>query len=286
MRIKFICTDHFISREVFVVEQCEECGFVFTQDYPEEASIGKYYESEDYISHSNTSRGIINKLYQFSRNLMLRKKSGFIANITGLHSGNLLDIGSGTGYFADFMKRKGWKVDGIEISRNARDFSRKQFGLNVFDPSEIGKLEPASYDCITLWHVLEHFQDPEKYMQDIKKLLKPYGFCIIALPNSDSFDAEKYMEFWAAWDVPRHLWHFSPSTFRRFAEKSGFELIKIKRLPLDVFYISAMSGKYKGAKMYFIKGMLTGFWYLLRSSFNILKSSSLIYVLQQKTGRT
>lgn len=282
MRIKFICTDHFISREVFVVEQCEDCGFVFTQDYPEEAGIGKYYESEDYISHSDTSRGIINKLYQLSRNLMLRKKSGFITNITDLNSGNLLDIGSGTGYFAGFMKIKGWNVKGIEISSNARDFSRKQFGLDVYDPSEIVKLEPASYDCITLWHVLEHFQDTEKYMQDIMQLLKPDGFCVIALPNSGSFDAEKYREFWAAWDVPRHLWHFSPSTFKRFAEKSGFELVKVKRLPLDVFYISAMSSKYKGVKMYFIRGMLTGLWYWLRSSFNISKSSSLIYVLKKK----
>jgi SAM-dependent methyltransferase len=282
MRIKFICRDHFVSKEVFALEQCEDCGFVFTQDYPEESAIGRYYESEEYISHSNTSKGIINKLYQISRNIMLRKKSSFIESITGLKSGTLLDIGSGTGYFADFMQGKGWRVKGIEISGDARNFSKENFGLEVYEPSEIGKLEPATFDCITLWHVLEHFQDPEKYMQDIMKLLKPEGTCVIALPNSDSFDARKYKEFWAAWDVPRHLWHFSPSTFRRFAENSGFEMIRMKRLPLDVFYISSISEKYKGSKLHFIKGMITGIWFWLLSSFDISGSSSLIYVLRKK----
>jgi SAM-dependent methyltransferase len=281
MRIKHICTDHFISGETFATEQCEECGFVFTQDYPGEESIGRYYESEEYISHSDTSEGIINKLYRLSRNLMLLKKSAIIRHATGLKTGNLLDIGSGTGYFADFMKRKGWKVRGIEISAKARDFSRAQFGLKVLDPAEIGQLEPSQFDCITLWHVLEHFQDPVKYMKDISRLLKPDGVCVVALPNSGSYDAEKYKEYWAAWDVPRHLWHFSPFTFRRFAENEGFEITAIKRLPLDVFYISAISEKYKGSKLHFLKGMITGKWFWLLSSFNILKSSSLIYILRK-----
>ncbi|HEX2976919.1 MAG TPA: class I SAM-dependent methyltransferase, partial [Bacteroidales bacterium] len=269
------------SKEVFAVQQCEECGFRFTQDAPEEAQAGRYYESEEYISHSNTSRGIINRVYQFSRNLMLRKKAKLVRKITGISRGTLLDIGSGTGFFAGFMKTKGWNVLGIEINEKARNFSRKEFGIGVLEPSEIKNVEPASFDCITLWHVLEHFYDPYKYMEDISRLLRPGGKIIIALPNSGSYDCSKYGEYWAAWDVPRHLWHFTPNSFRRFSENTGFEITAIKRLPLDVFYISSMSEKYMGSGLSFLKGMVTGFRFWLLSNFNIARSSSLIYILRK-----
>lgn len=281
LRIKHLCTDHFVSKEVFAVQQCEECGFRFTQDAPEEAQAGRYYESEEYISHSNTSRGIINRVYQFSRNLMLRKKAKLVRKITGISRGTLLDIGSGTGFFAGFMKTKGWNVLGIEINEKARNFSRKEFGIGVLEPSEIKNVEPASFDCITLWHVLEHFYDPYKYMEDISRLLRPGGKIIIALPNSGSYDCSKYGEYWAAWDVPRHLWHFTPNSFRRFSENTGFEITAIKRLPLDVFYISSMSEKYMGSGLSFLKGMVTGFRFWLLSTFNIARSSSLIYILRK-----
>lgn len=281
LRIRHLCTDHFVSREVFAIQQCEECGFSFTQDCPDESQAGRYYESEEYISHSNTSKGIVNRIYQLSRNLMLRKKSNLVRKVTGIKSGTLLDIGSGTGFFAGFMKNEGWNVLGIEINEKARNFSRKEFGIGALDPSEIRNLEPASFDCITLWHVLEHFYDPYSYMDDIGRLLKPGGKLIIALPNSGSYDCRKYGEYWAAWDVPRHLWHFTPQTFRRFAGKTGFEITAMRRLPLDVFYISAISEKYRSSGLSFVRGMLTGLLFWLLSSFNISRSSSLIYILRK-----
>jgi len=278
---KFSCTDHFISREIFQIAQCRDCGFQFTQDYPDEKEIGRYYESEEYVSHSNTSKGLVNYLYQLARKYMLRRKLRIVNKITAKKNGSLLDIGSGTGHFADTMKRSGWQVKGVEINDRAGEFSKSQFGLDVISPDEISSLTPESFDCITLWHVLEHFHDPFRYAADIHRILKPGGVCIIALPNSDSFDALHYKEYWAAYDLPRHLWHFSPATFRLFAEKTGFRLKEIKSLPLDVFYISALSEKYKKSSLSFIKGIVRAKFYAFYSLFSKEKSSSVIYILQK-----
>jgi 2-polyprenyl-3-methyl-5-hydroxy-6-metoxy-1,4-benzoquinol methylase len=275
------CPDHFISKEVFQIDKCMECGFEFTQDYPEEEEIDKYYESEDYISHSNTSKGFSNKLYRLARNIMLRRKMGIIRNVTGLKKGKLLDIGSGTGHFADTMKKADWQVNGIEINEKARSFSNSNFGLGVKGPESISTFQPLSFDCITLWHVLEHFHDPFTYASDIIQLLKPEGFCIIALPNSNSYDAKYYGSFWAAFDVPRHLWHFNPSTFRLFSEKTGFRVESVRTLPLDIFYISALSEKYKGSGMPFIRGIVKAQLFALLSIFKKERSSSIIYILRK-----
>jgi ubiquinone/menaquinone biosynthesis C-methylase UbiE len=179
------------------------------------------------------------------------------------------------------MKKAGWTVTGIEINEKARNFSSGHFGIEATGPENLTTLQTASFDCITLWHVLEHFHDPFKYAAEINRLLKPEGICIIALPNSASYDATHYGSFWAAFDVPRHLWHFNPDTFMLFVEKTGFNLYKIMSLPLDVFYISALSEKYKGSGLSFIKGMVKAKWFTLKSFFNKEKSSSLIYILKK-----
>lgn len=278
----FVCKDHFISKEKFPLFRCNECGFIFTQDHPDKLHIANYYNSDDYISHSNTSKGITNRLYQAARKFMLKRKAGIVREASGLRTGKLLDIGCGTGHFAGYMKENGWSVQGIEINEEARDFAKTRFGIDVKQPSEISMLQDGAFDCITLWHVLEHFDDPIEYASQIKRLLKPGGKCIFALPNCNSFDAEHYSGYWAAWDVPRHLWHFSPSTFMIFAEKTGFSSGALKNLPLDVFYISAMSEKYKGSNFSLVTGLLKGLWFSARSIKNIRRSSSLIYILNNK----
>lgn len=279
--LQFNCTDHFISKEEFKVYKCSACDFSFTQDYPEESEIARFYESDSYISHSNTSEGFSNKLYRIARSIMLRKKKELIKKITGLKKGTILDIGSGTGYFAGSMKKAGWKVKGIEINEKARIFSISQFGLEIIAPDKITAIEAESFDCITLWHVLEHFHDPFKYTSEIYRLLKPGAVCAIALPNCSSYDAEHYKKFWAAWDVPRHLWHFNPDTFRLFYEKSGFLLEDLRILPLDVFYISQLSEKYKGSSLAFLIGMSKAIVFAFLSVFKKRKSSSVIYILRK-----
>ena len=281
LRPKLICIDHFKSREPFQLWSCSICGFTFTQDHPDEKTIGKYYESEDYISHNDSSKGFVNKIYRLVRKGMLRKKRSIIKDETGIEKGSILDIGSGTGHFAAEMKNAGWSARGIEINEKARITSADKFGLDLISPEHISVLETASFDCITLWHVLEHFNDLHTYISHISRLLKPGGTCVIALPNISSYDADHFGQYWAAIDVPRHLWHFTPDTFGFLFESRGFRMVNIRPLPLDVFYISILSERYKGKSLPLITGMLKGAYFAIRALFNRRKSSSLIYVLKK-----
>jgi SAM-dependent methyltransferase len=283
--VHFTCIDHLISKDPFAIARCSKCSFLFTQDYPEENEIYRYYESDDYISHSDTSEGIINKIYHLIRQAMLFKKRGIIKKLTRLKNGNLLDVGSGTGHFAFEMKKSGWNVKGVEINEKARNFSAFTFGLDVIAPEKISNLVAKSFDCITMWHVLEHFHNPSKYISDIIPLLKPGGICLIALPNCSSYDSNHYGHFWAAFDVPRHLWHFDPFTFSFFSEKSGMKVERQLALPLDVFYISGLSEKYRGSRWPFIKGITWATWFSVLTIFNRKRSSSVIYILRKSVDQ-
>lgn len=274
-------SDYFLTREEFVLSRCTHCGFIFTQDQPNSYETGRYYESADYISHNDSAEGFTASLYRTARDFMLKKKMRTVIRATRLKKGNILDIGSGTGHFLAVMRNSGWQVKGIEINEKVREFSKKQFGIEVLPSENIGSLPSASFDVVTLWHVLEHFQNPFSYAGEIIRLLKPGGTCFVALPNCSSYDAVHYKEFWAAYDVPRHLWHFTPTTFKLFAEKSGLAICSVRSLPLDVFYISILSEKYRKSGLNFIKGVLKGIWFFLLSSFNIKKSSSLVYQLRK-----
>lgn len=282
IRFLFRCSDRLVSGEEFDIYSCPDCGFCLTHDHPDENSIMKYYESDEYVSHNDDAKGIINRIYLFSRNIMLRRKKSITEKASGVRQGQLLDIGCGTGYFAGTMKKAGWGVTGIEPGEKAGKSAALKFGLEIIKPGRISSLPGNSFDCITLWHVLEHFHDPLKYYKEIFRLLKPGGVCIVALPNSSSSDAGFYRNSWAAWDVPRHLWHFNPSSFKKFSDLNGFKTTNIIRLPLDVFYISILSEKAKGSGMAFLKGVLRGCWFYLHSLHDISKSSSLIYILRKK----
>jgi SAM-dependent methyltransferase len=212
---------------------------------------------------------------------MLGRKRKIVETATGLRNGKLLDIGCGTGYFAASMKKAGWDVEGIEPNRKARDFASAHFKINVFEPDRIGSLASGRFDCITLWHVLEHFHDPFTYTREIVRLLKPGGICLAALPNKSSSDAGHYGKFWAAWDVPRHLWHFDQGTFNRLVANSGLKIEKIRRLLPDVFYISVLSERNKGSRLPFIRGFLNGILFTIKSALRRSRASSLIYVLQK-----
>lgn len=280
-RYSLTCTDHFKSQEEFKLFTCSVCGFTFTQDHPADDEAGKYYKSDDYISHSDTSRGLVNKIYRLVRGMMLRKKRRLVVKASGVQTGRILDIGTGTGHFAFEMKKRGWITSGIEINGEARQASIERFGLEIIPPEQISSLVSASYDCITLWHVLEHFNDLSLYIREISRLLKPGGTLIVALPNMNSFDAAHYKRHWAAYDVPRHVWHFNPDTFSFLFESRGFKMTRVTALPLDVFYISILSEKYRGNSLAFVTGMLRGAVFAIKAFFNIRKTSSLIYVLRK-----
>jgi SAM-dependent methyltransferase len=276
------CTDHLLSGEEFELFKCQECGFIFIHEYPDEKSLAAYYDSDNYISHADNAKGFLNRVYFLARDIMLRRKKRFVEMATGINKGKILDLGCGAGYFAGTMKKSGWDVTGVEPNQKARDFGSRQFSINVINPDHLPDLAEKSFDSVTLWHVMEHLPDPLKYSGEIDRLLKPGGICIAALPNSNSYDAKYYGRFWAAYDLPRHLWHFNPSTLILFWQKKGYKVAYMKSLPLDVFYISILSEKNRGSAVPFIKGLMTGGIFALKSAFNKERSSSLIYFLHRK----
>jgi SAM-dependent methyltransferase len=277
------CTDHLVSGEIFGLYRCSKCGFIFTQDPPDENISGKYYESADYISHTDSSRTLFEKTYQFVRKIMLRRKRNLVIRSAGKKSGTILDIGSGTGHFLNSMKKAGWITTGIEINDEARKYASSSFGLNILPPSALSTLPENEFDCITLWHVAEHLHDISGYFQRFSRLLKPGGSVIVALPNSDSFDSHHYGKYWAAWDVPRHLWHFNPSTFSHFAKREGFTVTSLSVLPFDVFYISILSEKNMGTGTPALSGLVKGMLFYMRTIFSRMKASSVVFKLRPDT---
>ena len=276
------CTDFYASGEQFDVMSCEDCGFTFTQDVPVEAEIGRYYETPDYISHSDTKKGAMNAIYHQVRKYMLGKKARLVAKESHRKRGRLLDIGTGTGYFAATMEQRGWKVEAIEKNAQARVFAKEHFGLEVKGEEALQEFEPGSFDVITLWHVMEHLEHLDEMWECLRGLLSDRGVLIGAVPNCSSDDAGKYGEYWAAYDVPRHLWHFTPVTIQQLASKHGFIMAARHPMPFDAFYVSMLSEKHRGSSFPFVKGMCTGAVAWLSALGKKERSSSMIYVFRKK----
>lgn len=271
--------DHTVSLEHFAIWQCANCSLRFTQNGPAPDQIGRYYQSENYISHSETSRGLVNWLYLQVRKITLASKRRFIEEETKLKRGSLLDIGAGAGAFVHHMQQHGWSIEGLEPDDTAIDRARHQYGLNLKAASGLFHLPEASYDVITMWHVLEHVHDLHAYISQIKKISKPGGKVFIAVPNYTSYDAVHYGEAWAAYDVPRHLYHFSPAAMHELMRIHGCAIEKIQPMWFDSFYVSMLSEKYKTGHANLIRGFWTGLRSNLKALKNRRKASSLIYVV-------
>ncbi|MGR3809360.1 class I SAM-dependent methyltransferase [Jiulongibacter sp. NS-SX5] len=273
--------DSSISKETFHLITCKACQFTLTQDPPTPESIGPYYQSEDYVSHSDSKKGLINSIYHQVRDFMLYRKADLVKQRS---KGNqMLDIGSGTGYFLNTMQKEGFEVKGVEINDEARKLSQEKFGLKVHEPSEfLSDRFEKQFDVISLWHVLEHLYDLNGYMKAIDRSLKNSGTLIIAVPNKDSFDGKYYEANWAGLDVPRHLWHFTPASMQTFAGKYGWKIVSKKILPFDSFYVSLLSEKYQKSPFATIKGFLVGTVSLISAVLNVKNSSSVIYVLEKE----
>ncbi|MEX2379719.1 MAG: class I SAM-dependent methyltransferase [Vicingaceae bacterium] len=274
------CVDYTVSQKKFDITQCKSCGFQFTNPIPLETEIGKYYESEEYISHSNTSKGLVNKLYQTVRNITLQQKIQLIKRL--VEGKKLLDIGCGTGEFLKVCKDNGYDVKGIEPSESAKKFAVENYKLDVYSEEKIKEFSPNSFDLITMWHVLEHVYHLKARVEEAQKLIVKNGVLIVAVPNHNSYDAEYYKEHWAAYDVPRHLYHFSPTDIKNLFEPNGFELEDVLPMKFDSYYVSMLSEKYKTGKANLLKAFQVG----LKSNQKASKAkspkySSQIYILRK-----
>lgn len=272
--------DYTVSKEVFNIVNCESCNFKFTNPRPKESEIGKYYKAESYISHTNTSKGVIAKLYHLVRKYTLRGKVQLINSLQP-NKGKLLDIGCGTGMFINSAKEDGWKVFGIEPDEDARKIAEDINGIKV--QSEIlPSYSKEQFEVITMWHVLEHIHKINETVEWLNQKLKVNGNLIIAVPNHLSKDAEIYQEQWAAYDVPRHLYHFSQETITHLMGNHQFELVQTLPMKFDSFYVSMLSTKYQSGKINYVKA----FWDGLKSN-SVARDrqgnySSLIYVFKKK----
>ncbi|MCE3297138.1 MAG: hypothetical protein K0R65_2852 [Crocinitomicaceae bacterium] len=267
--------DHMITGETFTIQECISCGFHFTNPRPSIERIGDYYKSEEYVSHSSSNKGLINKLYNRVRNYTLKKK---VQLVKSLAKGNeLLDIGAGTGHFLNACKQNGFSVEGLEPDQDAVRFAKTNFGVDLKSLDELHHLPAASKDIITMWHVLEHVYDLQKDFTRISEVLKETGTLIIAVPNLESYDAQRYRNLWAAYDVPRHLYHFRKKDIAALAAQHDLKLTKVLPMKFDAFYVSMLSEKYKKGSL--IHAFRNGWLSNLKSAKG--GYSSQVYILQK-----
>ena len=267
--------DYSVSQETFDLYHDEELDMLITHPQPSLENLGKYYESVDYISHTDSKRSLFEKCYHFIKSIALKNKLNLVNSLQPA-KGSILDIGAGTGDFLSVVKENGWITIGVEPSDKAKAIAKSKGVVFVEQTSE---LENNSFDIITMWHVLEHVPNLDNQLKELKRLLKPNGNLIIAVPNFKSFDAKHYGNFWAAYDVPIHFWHFSKTAIKRLFAKEDMELVQVLPMKFDSFYVSLLSEKYKTGKMNFVKAFFIG----LQSNWKARKNfeySSHIYVLK------
>ena len=269
--------DYTVSGEVFEIWECGDCAARFTQDIPAAGAIGKYYQATSYISHTNTREGIVNKIYHQVRKITLNTKKNLVQKVTSLKTGRLLDVGAGTGLFAKTMQDAGWQVKGLEPDEGARYIAAKA-NIQLENTSALFEIPAQTFDAITMWHVLEHVHELHRYLDHCHQLLDANGKLIIAVPNYTSADAQHYGSDWAAYDVPRHLYHFSPNAMQLLVERHRFKIEKISPQWFDSFYVSLLSEQYKTGKTKLFKGAWEGLMSNLSALGNRKRCSSLVYV--------
>ena len=239
------CRDHTVTGEDFDIVECENCEFRVTHPRPSPDEIGQYYESDDYRPHQDAGQGLIDTLYRWVQLYTLRSKRRLLSSLVANPPGRLLDFGCGTGAFLDLCQSNGWTVRGLEPDAGAQAVAAEKYGLTVEDPARIRDLPDDHFDVITLWHVLEHVPRLSETVEELKRTLSPTGTLVVAVPNCASLDARIYGTHWAAYDVPRHLYHFRPDDVRRLFDAFGMRVEDIRPMRLDAFYVALLSEQYR-----------------------------------------
>jgi SAM-dependent methyltransferase len=272
-----VCKDYLISQSDFTIQVCNQCGFRFTNPRPDSASIGAYYQSADYVSHNDSGGGLINKVYRLVRQYTLQQKLKLI-NSLQTKPGKVLDVGCGTGLFLETCQKGGWSINGVEPDANARTVATSRLKIQI--KADIDQVVDGEFDLLTMWHVLEHVPDLTETLKKLRGRVRVGGTLLIAVPNSDSLDAHHFQNYWAAYDVPRHLSHFTPPTLKKLVNEGGFIFKEMHPMYFDAFYISMLSTKYRDGRTNWLESIYQG----LRSNIRARRTgnySSLIYVFQK-----
>lgn len=273
-------TDHSVTKEVFQLTDCTACNFRFTNPRPTQAEIGRYYQSEGYISHTNSSASLQDRLYHLARKRTLHTKYQLLRRLQP--HGKVLDIGCGTGEFLAYLMSRGYLVHGVEPNLKAREQVIGNHGIPVM-PSIEQVPAQEQFQVVTMWHVLEHVPDVRATFKKLFALLADRGILVIAVPDRGSWDATHYGLNWAAWDVPRHLSHFRQEDVHALLHEHGFVRVATKRMWLDAFYIALLSEQYKGAgrALALVKAIFVGGWSNLVAAFTGRPTSSSLYVARK-----
>lgn len=273
------CRDYTVSHETFDLQQCPSCKLVITNPRPDEQDLPGYYQSNDYVSHSNQSKSALALIYRTARTFTLNWKYRLVMSQAPSPLTTILDFGCGTGSFLKVCEKKGLKATGVEPSEAAR-----KVAADISNAALFASLDEVStqFDAITLWHVLEHVPNLNEMLAALSQRLAQNGTIFIAVPNPDSFDARKYHENWAGFDVPRHLWHFPQTAMTRLLQAHNFHLADILPMRLDAYYVSLLSEKYRGYSFIpaALRALITGF----RSNSHATHTSeysSLIYIARK-----
>lgn len=266
---KITCIDHLVTGDSFVLEP--HGGYDILQTTPQPKQNEKYYDHPNYISHKTKGKSIFFIAYSQFRQWNHSYKIKIINKHTE-SKGKLLDFGAGTGSFVEYANKHNWQAEGYEPNSKAH-------GPKIKYRSKWSNSKP--YDVITAWHVVEHLPDPRAFFEKSLKSLNDNGKFFVALPNYKSWDAKKYGAMWAGYDVPRHLWHFSPKGFISMVRDCGLEIENTYPLRLDAYYVSLLSERNRQSKFPWLKALWSG-W---RSNYAAKQSknySSLIYVLKKR----
>ncbi len=259
-----IICDHSDSKEIYKFEtahlyRCNKCGVIFSDRYHEDfdpASLYEKYYKNEVAGRFGFGLEYIVRLFRFFR--------AFKIFTVFPRAKRILDIGSGRGFTLYYLKKyyKYTKTVGTQISKNAFDFSRDKLGLEIYNKDLLGlPLSNASFDLITIWHVLEHVNKPELYIEKIYDLLNNHGKLIIEVPNFNSWTRVFTVKYWLSYDLKHHLFFFTQGSLSSLLIKHGFEINRVRTFSLEYSaFISAQSivSAFTGSDSIFFKALQKG----------------------------
>lgn len=273
------CKDFVASGETFRLQRCGNCSLLFTNPRPDARESGRYYQTDNYVSHAASKKGLIYFFYDLVKNTNLKRKLQVAEDLS--KKGVLLDIGCGLGDFLNYATQQGWDAKGYDISEEARSHVKQKFGLEVQDEDALNLVPDSSVDVITMWHVLEHVHLLQDRVKRIKSMLKPGGVALVAVPNSSSYDASFYKSFWDGYDVPRHIYHFNIPSMERLMQMNGLQIVEKRPMIFDSYYISWRSEIHMKKKLGFIRAFFVGLLSNLKATKN-RNFSSVLFVIRHQ----
>jgi len=215
-----------MEQDGYTVFQCGNCGLGVLDPRPSHEELGLLYEKEYFDSQYRAglradSPEMKRRISQEGHRIAFFRK--FKRN------GHIVDIGCGMGYFLFAARQFGYTVTGVDISDHASSYIRDELKIAMKTGHiEIIDFPEHSIDVITMWHFLEHTDDPRRYIDQVSRWLKPDGLLVVDVPNYEGTDAQKIGQDWVGWQLPYHLYHFTPDTLARLLSQHGFDIIRTK----------------------------------------------------------